>query len=320
MNKAEFMNSVSRSIHKVGFQLKKHSPEILVVTGVIGTVASAVMACKATTKINLVLDETKKHIDIIHEGVENGETIGTMENGETGLIPYTEEDSKKDLTIVYAKAAVNVAKLYAPAVIIGGLSIAAILSGHNITRKRNMALAAAYATVDKGFKEYRSRVIERFGKELDRELKYNIKAKEVEEVVQNEDGTSSVVKKTVNVVDPNTLSDYTRIFDDGCTGWTKDPELTLMFLLDQQRFANDKLKAHGYLFLNEVYDMLGIPRSKAGQVVGWIYDEKNPIGDNFVDFGIFDINSEKARDFVNGYERAIILDFNVDGNIMESFS
>jgi hypothetical protein len=320
MNKAEFMNSVSRSFHKVGFQLKKHSPEILVVSGVVGTVASAVMACKATTKINLVLEETKKHVDIIHEGVDKGEVVGTLENGETGLVPYTEEDSKKDLTIVYAKAAVNVAKLYAPAVIIGGLSIAAILSGHNITRKRNIALAAAYATVDKGFKEYRSRVIERFGKELDRELKYGIKAKEVEEVVSNEDGTESIVKKTVNVIDPNLYSDYARMFDDGCVGWTKDPEYNLMFLKQQQRYANDLLKSRGYLFLNEVYDMLGIPRTKAGQVVGWIYDEKNPIGDNFVDFGIYNEDIVKARDFVNGYERTILLDFNVDGNIFDKFA
>lgn len=317
MNKTEFMNSVSRSFHKVGFQLKKHSPEILVVSGVIGTVAGAVMACKATTKVNLVLEETKKHVDIIHEGVENGEVVGTLENGETGMVPYNEEDSKKDLTIVYAKTAIKLAKLYAPAVIVGGLSITAILSGHNITRKRNMALAAAYATIDKSFKEYRGRVIERFGKELDRELKYGIKAKEVEEVVTDKDGKETVVKKTVDVVDPTKISDYARMFDDGCIGWTKDPEYNLMFLKGQERFANDKLQSQGYLFLNDVYDMLGIPRSKAGQCVGWIYDEKNPVGDNFVDFGIFNTNIQKTADFVNGYERTILLDFNVDGNILD---
>lgn len=317
MNKTEFMNSVSRTFHKAGFQLKKHSPEILVVSGVIGTVAGAVMACKATTKVNLVLEETKKHVDIIHEGVENGEVVGTLENGETGMVPYNEEDSKKDLTIVYAKTAIKLAKLYAPAVIVGGLSITAILSGHNITRKRNMALAAAYATIDKSFKEYRGRVIERFGKELDRELKYGIKAKEVEEVVTDKDGKETVVKKTVDVVDPTKISDYARMFDDGCIGWTKDPEYNLMFLKGQERFANDKLQSQGYLFLNDVYDMLGIPRSKAGQCVGWIYDEKNPVGDNFVDFGIFNTNIQKTADFVNGYERTILLDFNVDGNILD---
>ena len=142
--------------------------------------------------------------------------------------------------------------------------------------------------------------------------------KEVEEVSVNEDGTESVVKKTVDVVDPSTISEYARFFDDGCTGWTKDPEYNLMFLRDQQRYANDLLQSKGHLFLNEVYDMLGIPRTKAGQVVGWFYDEKHPVGDNFVDFGIYDTNRGTAnRDFVNGYERTILLDFNVDGPILE---
>ena len=44
MTKTQIINSVTRGLHKVGFQLKKHSPEILVVAGVVGTVASAVMA------------------------------------------------------------------------------------------------------------------------------------------------------------------------------------------------------------------------------------------------------------------------------------
>ena len=209
-------------------------------------------------------------------------------------------------------------KLYAPAVILGTVSITAILAGHNILRKRNVALAAAYATVDKGFKEYRGRVIERFGEELDKELKYNIRAKDVEEVKVNEEtGKEEISKKTVNVADPNAYSDYARFFDDGCTGWTKDPEYNLMFLKDQQRYANDRLQSKGSLFLNEVYDMLGIPRTKAGACVGWIYDEKNPVGDNFVDFGIYDMYNERKRDFVNGYERTILLDFNVDGNILD---
>ena len=207
--------------------------------------------------------------------------------------------------------------MYAPAVIVGGLSITAILTGHNITRKRNIALAAAYTAVDKSFKEYRGRVVERFGEALDKELKYGIKTQEVEEVTVNEDGSESVVKKTVDVMDPNNISEYARFFDDGCKGWTKDPEYNLMFLKDQQRYANDLLQSKGHLFLNEVYDMLGIPRTKAGQVVGWIYDEKHPVGDNFVDFGIYDMHRTPNRDFVNGYERTILLDFNVDGSILD---
>lgn len=301
------MSKLTRTLNRVGLKLKKHSPEILVVTGVVGTVASAVMACKATTKIDEVLAETKENVEKTKDYVEKK---GFSEK-------YTEEDYKKDLTIFYAKGGLELVKLYAPSVALGALSITAILSGHNVLRKRNVALAAAYATVEKGFKEYRGRVVERFGEELDRELKYNIKAKEVEETtVDEKTGEETVTKKTVNVADPNNYSTYARFFDDGCTGWTKDPEYNLMFLKNQQRYANDLLKSRGHLFLNEVYDMLGIPRTKAGQVVGWIYDEEYPNGDNFVDFGIYDLYNEKARDFVNGYEKTILLDFNVDGDIM----
>ena len=302
------MSKLTRTLNRVGLKLKKHSPEILVVTGVVGTVASAVMACKATTKIDEVLADTKDNIDKTKDYVEKK---GFSEK-------YTEEDYKKDLTIFYAKGGLELVKLYAPSVALGALSITAILSGHNVLRKRNVALAAAYATVEKGFKEYRGRVVERFGEELDRELKYNIKAKEVEETtVDEKTGEEKVTKKTVNVADPNNYSTYARFFDDGCTGWTKDPEYNLMFLKNQQRYANDLLKSRGHLFLNEVYDMLGIPRTKAGQVVGWIYDEEYPNGDNFVDFGIYDTNKTANRDFVNGYERTILLDFNVDGNIWD---
>ena len=318
MKKPEIMNNITRTLNKAAFKFKKHSPEILVVAGVVGVIGSTVMACKATTKINDILDDTKDQLDKIHEAgerLENGETL-RLKDGEE----YTVEQNKKDLTIVYAQTALKFAKLYAPSVIIGGLSITAILTGHNITRKRNIALAAAYTAVDKSFKEYRGRVVERFGEALDKELKYGIKSKEVDEVVTNEDGTESVVKKTVDVVDatnPMNVSEYARFFDDGCAGWTKDPEYNLMFLRDQQRYANDLPKSKGHLFLNEVYDLLGIPRTKAGQIVGWIYDEKHPNGDNFVDFGIYDTNKTANRDFVNGYERTILLDFNVDGNIWD---
>lgn len=308
MSKNEIMNNFNRSFHRMGLKLKKHSPEILVGAGIVGVVTSTVMACKATTKIDEILTEQKENIEKTKQYVE--------EHGYSDK--YTEEDHKKDLTIFYARSVVDLVKLYAPSVVLGTVSIAMIIGGHNVLRKRNVALAAAYATVEKGFKEYRGRVVERFGEQLDKELKYNIKSKELEETaVDEKTGKEKIEKKTVHVADPSAYSDYARFFDDGCAGWSKDPEFNLMFVKDQQRYANDLLKTKGHLFLNEVYDMLGIPRTKAGQVVGWIYDEKHPVGDNFVDFGIYDLYNEKKRDFVNGYERTILLDFNVDGNILD---
>lgn len=313
MSKAELMTKASRAFHKVGFTLKKHSPEILVATGIVGGVASAIMACKATLKVDEVLEKHEEKVEKIHTAAETGIVPATGKE-------YNEEDMKKDLAIVYVQTGVDFAKLYAPAVIIGGLSIAAVLTGHNIMRKRYIATAAAYAAVEKGFKEYRGRVVERFGEALDKELKYGIKAQEVDEIVVNEDGSESVVKKQTEVINPFNYSPYAICFDETCTGWTKDPEFNKKFLIDQQRYANDLLKANGVVTLNEVFDMLGAARTQAGLVVGWIYDEKNPTGDNYIDFGIFDIDRPKNREFVNGYERSIWLDFNVDGDIYNKMS
>ena len=306
MKKTEIANKLSRSFHKVGFQIKKHSPEMLVVVGVVGVVASTVMACKATTKLESILDDTKDKIDAIHEGMETGMIADTE---------YTEEDGKKDLAIVYAKSGVQMAKLYAPAVIVGVVSIGCIVASHNILRKRNIALAAAFATVDRGFKEYRGRVVERFGEELDRELKYNLKTKEVEERVTDEDGKEKIVKNTVQVGEPE-RSPYTKCFDEYCIGhWTKNAEDNYTFLMLQQQHANNRLQDKGHLFLNDVYEMLGIPKTKAGQVVGWYWIKGKH--EPFVDFGIFDLYDEAKRDFVNGREKSIWLDFNPDGNILD---
>ena len=316
MNKNEIMASVSRSFYKVGFQLKKHSPEILVVTGVVGVVASAVMACRATTKLAPIVDATKVNAEAIHEAAEKGEAECHLEDGSVGIAPYTEENAKKDLAIVYTQSGLQIAKLYAPAVILGVASITAILAAHRIMHTRNAALAAAYATVDRGFKEYRGRVVDRFGKELDRELRYNIKTKEVEETVVNEDGTESVVKKTVEVVngdDPNNFSMYARCYTTGNVGWDKNPERSLWFLKQQQNWASERLKSRGYLFLNEVYESLGFPITEAGSQVGWVYNPDDPCCDNFVDFGIYNEHSTKCIPFVNGEEDSIWLDFNVDG-------
>lgn len=305
MTKSDFMTNITRTFNRVGLQVRKHSPEILMIAGVVGTVVSAVMACKATTKLSGIMDNTKGQVDAIHYAKEHPEELKEE---------YTSEDAKKDLTIVYTKTGIELAKLYGPSIALGALSIAGILTSNSIHRRRNVALAAAYTAVDTGFKQYRGRLIERFGEQLDKELRYNIKNVEVEEKIVDDKGKEKTIKKTVEVVDTTGFSDYARLYDDGNAGWDKDPEYTLMFLKHQQNYANDKLRTQGHLFLNEVYDMLGIPRSKAGQIVGWIYDEKNNNhnGDNFVDFGIY---TQANKNFLDGYEKVALLDFNVDGPI-----
>lgn len=286
-------------------QVQKHSPEILMGVGVVGVVTSTVMACKATMKLNDVLEESKETRDKIKE----------VENNPKYEDKYSPEDAKKDLAINYIQTGMKVAKLYAPAVLLGGASLGCLLASNDILRKRNAALSAAYMTVDKSFKEYRNRVTERFGEEVEKEIRYGIKAEQIETTVVDEDGNETTVTETIKTMDPNLYSDYARFFDAASPYWQNDPEYNLMFLKAQQQYANDLLRAKGRLFLNDVYDMLGIEKTKAGQVVGWVYDRENPNGDNFVDFGIYDMSKERVRAFVNGYETNILLDFNVDGNI-----
>lgn len=309
--KTEIVNKVSRSLHKVGFKLKKHSPEILVVAGVAGIVTSTVMACKATTKVNDIVDEAKETIDKIHDSVNKG--LHTSDGEE-----YTEEVANKDLAIVYVQTGWKFVKLYGPAVALGVASVGCMIGSNRILRKRNVALAAAFKAVDTSFKEYRGRLIDRFGKDLDRELRFGIKAKEVEETVVDENGNETTVTKTVETIDPNTAhSLYSVVWCEGSNGWTKNAELNKVFLIQQQNYANDKLKMNGILTLNEVYDMVGAPRTAYGQIAGWVWTEDSTVGDNFVDFGIFDIHNEKACDFVNLREKSIVLDFNCIGNILE---
>lgn len=311
------VNNATRNFSRFGLKIKKHSPEIMVTAGVVGVVTSAVMACKATMKVDDILTESKEKMEKVRDAQEKLEA-GTELTCDDGSA-YTLDDVKKDTTIVYVQTGLAFAKIYWPAVSLGILSITSIITGHRILRKRNVAITAAYATIDKSFKEYRARVAERFGRDVENEIRYNIKKEEIEEtVIDEKTGKEKTVKKEVSIVDPNAAySAYAKIFEDGCTGWTKNPEYNLMFLKKQQAFANDLLKSRGHLFLNEVYDMLNIPRTKAGNIVGWLYDEKNPTGDNYVDFGIYDLDKPRNRAFVNGYEQNILLDFNVDGDILD---
>lgn len=306
MNKPAVLNKMSNNLSKVGFKIKKHSPEILIVAGIAGTVASTVMACKATTKISSILDEAKGTLESIKECSANPE----MET------KYSPEDAKKDITITYIQTGAKIVKLYAPAIILGTLSIAGIITSHNILRKRNIALAAAYTAIDTSFKEYRSRVVSRFGEEVDRELKYNGKKVKIEETIIDENGKEKKVKSTVDVVNINEVSDYARYFDNQCSGWERNDDYNQTFLSMQQRYANQKLKSQGRMFLNEVYEMLGIEWSKAGQVVGWVYDDKNDVGDNRIDFMAREVYRALPND-ENQFEKVTLLDFNVDGNIWD---
>lgn len=297
------------NLSKIKLNAQKHSPEVFMVVGILGVIGGTIMACKASTKVKDVIEEKNNKIEEIKE------KHSTLEEGES--LEVSEKEEKKEITKVYVETGLKFVKLYGPAVVIGTLSIGSILSSNQIIKKRNVALTAAYKAVDTGFKEYRERVVKRFGKELDQELRFGVKQEKIETEYVDENGKKKKKKESVAVIDGLNASEYAKFFDASSCHYEKNAEYNLNFLVNAQSMANDKLRRQGYLFLNEVYDMLDIPRTKAGQVVGWVFDEEHPNGDNYIDFGIFNVNRPANRDFVNGLEPVILLDFNVDGNILD---
>ena len=298
---------ITRALSKAGRALKNAGPEIAIVAGTIGLVTAGVIACKETPKAMKVIEEHKKKIETVDAAEEKGELV----NGDT----YTPDDAKHDRAIIFTQDGLAMVKSYAPAVILASLSVVSILAGGKILRNRLTTVTAAYGLLEQRFAKYRNNVIEKFGADMDKELRYKLKEEVVEE--KKEDGSTEV--KDVKTCKYDGYSDYARIFDASNPNWVKDGPRNLLFIENQQMYANDKLRIEGILYLNDVYKMLGFPRSPEGQLVGWVYDPKNDAIDNFVDFGITEIlrNKKELYSVMRDQDRDFILDFNCDGRIID---
>ena len=296
--------TLRKSFKKAQLTVRKHSPEILMVAGVIGTVAGAVMAVKETLELEDVLDECKQ------EKMELEEQYAMCEE-------YSEDALKKDQVKLTIKQAAKIVKLYAPSVIMEVTSIGVIFASNDIMRKRNASMAAAYATLNSMYKRYRQNVIESYGEEVDKDMRFGVKHEKVTEI--DEDGNK--VKIDARIVDlDNTafaISDYSRFFQSGCKGFdASSGRYNLLYLKGIQAMFNNKLIADGYVMLNDVYRELGFDTIPEGWSIGWVYDEENPIGDNYIDFGLYEARNKNQR-AVNDWEPVILMDFNVDGNLYE---
>ena len=305
---------VTRKIYRVGMKLKKHSPTLFVIGGSIGVFTGFGLAIAATVRAIDVVNDAKEALDTVDEQFADG-----VPDEETGEVVEPETVKKA----IKVKAGLTLVKTYAPAFITTTASVGLMLASHRVLTNRNAGLAAAYAALDQSFKAYRARVIERGGAELDKEYRYDLKATEVPATTTNENGEEVETTKIVNAARPEILrerSDYAMVFDSSCMGWDKNLDYAMNQLAIYERLANDLLQAKGMLFLNEIYDLFQsekYPRTKAGQIVGWVYNEKNPVGDNYVRFIKDIIHVIPSPDYPDAYEPTIILDFNVDGNVID---
>lgn len=307
-------------VARTALKLSKESPKIMVIGGVIFVAAGTVIACKKTLTVDEITEPAKKKLADIHKTYEKQSVEDENGNSVPLEVPYEESAYRKDLATVYIQTGAKLVKHYAPAIALGGLGIGGIFYSHGLLSKRNAALGSAYMGLSEAYKNYRDRVKEELGNEKDYHFATGAKETiEKVQVVDEETGkkksVEKVTKSDISKENSGMPSPYAKFFDETCDGWDEDPYYSLQFLKNQQRFANDLLQARGHVFLNEIYDMLGITRTTAGQIVGWVKD--NPNGDNHIDFGLYDEKSDAGRRFVNGDEKVVLLDFNVDGPIYE---
>ena len=295
--------TISNATGRAGLQVKKHSPEILMGVGVVSFIGTIILACKATTRAEEVLDRHAREMDEAREAAE----IATEEDN---------YDLKKETLVVYSHTAVDMAKLYGPAVAMGTMSMACFLKAYSIVNTRYLGAVAAYNAVSGVLDMYRARVKEELGEQMDRHFRYGTEVSEIETTIDNGDGKKpKTVKETVENTDRANIgpSEYAKFFDRSCPEWDENPQYGLKWLRANETAANDILNTRGHIFLNEVYDMIGLPHTTAGAVVGWVKGQ----GDGFVDFGLYKPDNESARRFINGEDNVVLLDFNVDGVIYD---
>ena len=300
--------SAAKFAGKAELSIKKNSPEILLGAGIVGFVGTVVLACKATCRADEVLEFHRRKIKDINDAKEIADA------DPEGEMSYDVEIYRQDKAIRYLKTTGSLAKLYAPTIAVGTLSLACILTSRNIMQKRYLGVVAAYNGLSAAFEEYRKRVRDEYGEGLDKHFRYGTTYDELP--VYDENGKKTKEKEQVEKTETGMVmqsDDSCRFFDSSNPNWDKNPTFSMMWLRGQQNILNDILHTRGHVFLNEVYDALGFPHTPQGAVLGWIDGE----GDDCIDFGLYDPNKESVRRFVNGVDNVIMLEFNHDGVIWD---
>ena len=300
--------SAAKFAGKAEFTIKKNSPEILLGAGIVGFVGTIVLACRATCRADEVLEFHRRKIKDINDAKEIADA------DPEGEMSYDIEIYRQDKAVRYLKTTGSLAKLYAPTIAVGTLSLACILTSRNIMQKRYLGVVAAYNGLSAAFEEYRKRVRDEYGEGLDKHFRYGTTYDELP--VYDENGKKTKEKEQVEKTETGMVmqtDDSCRFFDSSNPNWDKNPTFSMMWLRGQQNILNDILHTRGHVFLNEVYDALGFPHTPQGAVLGWIDGE----GDDCIDFGLYDPNKESVRRFVNGVDNVIMLEFNHDGVIWD---
>lgn len=128
-------------LHNVKLYFRNNSSTILTCVGIVGVVATAIMAVKATPKATKMLTDAQE---------EKGEKL-----------------TKTEMILTVAPA-------YIPTVITGAATITCIVSANILNKHQQAAITSAYALLDQSFKDYKGKVVELYGEDTDREIRDEI--------------------------------------------------------------------------------------------------------------------------------------------------
>lgn len=295
--------SITTAFYTGVARISKHAPTILSVTASAGVIATGYLAWKAGTRFE---DVEGRDWDRRKECLRNADTIPDED------VPKIERKNR----ILFI---LDTVRTVAPAAIVGAATITMIYFSNSISKKRLAAMGAAYATLQTAFDGYKRTMVEALGKEsVDKILKPKLPnaGKSAEEILSSDNKSDAANVSDAVVNSLKALSPYARIIaEESSTCWDPNEDYTSQNLAAVQLWANRRLERKGHLFLNEVFDQLGLSRTREGAVVGWL---KNGKGDNYVSFGDFDASIYRVpSDDYTRVDSNFIVDFNVDGMIWD---
>lgn len=294
--------NIKKHMKNVKVGLSKNTPDIYIGLGIVGVAVGSYLAIKAGKQAADIVNNVKEDIKFIDDSLEEVSEV-------------TEEhikEAEKEKIELKVKAGVELAKIISPVVITNVVTIAMFLKGHEMNKKRLLAVGAAYNALNLDYSKYRDRVKEKLGEKEELAIRHNTPIVTIEE----KDDKTDKKKKTdgYDVSNKTEYSPFCKFFDATSPAWEKSATYNLTFLRAQQKMANDQLRNNGYLFVNDLYKNLGLEPIPEGQLFGWVYDADE---DTTIDFGLYNIHDEAVRRFVNGVEPVVLLDFNVQGYILD---
>lgn len=198
--------------------LKRASPTILSCIAAIGTVATAVLAVRATPK---AIDYIQMNTGYDHDGV-------------------MEAPSKEEIVKATWKN-------YIPAVTVGLGTIVCILSANGLNRKQQATITSAYVLLENAYKEYKNKLKDIYGEETDTEVR-------------------KAVAKDNYTGDPDVTDGKLLFYDEYSNRYF---ERTMEEVIDAEYHLNREFILEGDVKLNKFYELLGLPGTDLGAVVGW---------------------------------------------------